>query len=342
MKKVLLATSALVMTTGFAAAEITISGDARMGLHNGFVLGTGDDETGFTSRARVKFTLSGETDSGLAFGGSFRADNAGNAASGHAGSVYISGAFGKLSMGDVDGAATAAVGHIDGVGLTGLDDLNESTYFANGGLGDVTDLESLGEAASVTDDPTALYEYTTGGFGLYISATQPRYAFDSDGAGDMWEGDAYALGANYTVDAYKFSIGYESLDLNDLDSTDSVGVDQWVLGADATFGSFTVKARYGQGDVESGGVAAADFEQLGLSGTYSVDALSVTAYVQNKQYSFPTGANIEEIQAIGIGASYDLGGGASVVGGIAQLESQSFAAPSEDDTAFDLGLSFSF
>ncbi|MEY4696252.1 MAG: hypothetical protein RIT14_680, partial [Pseudomonadota bacterium] len=154
MKKILLATTILVGTAGFAAAEVALSGDARMGVISGF----GDVDTAFTSRARVAFTLSGETDGGLAFGGSFRADNAGAAASGTAGSVYVSGAFGKLSMGDVDGAALAAVGHVDGVGLTGLGDLNESLYVANGGFSN-DDLE-LEDA--VTGDPSVLYAYTAG------------------------------------------------------------------------------------------------------------------------------------------------------------------------------------
>ncbi|NJS38490.1 MAG: porin [Rhodobacteraceae bacterium] len=76
----------------------------------------------------MEFTLSGETDGGLSFGASFRADNAAGANAGTAGSVFISGGFGTLSMGDVDGAANAALGHVDGVGLTGLGDLNEVTY----------------------------------------------------------------------------------------------------------------------------------------------------------------------------------------------------------------------
>jgi len=142
MKKILLASAAVVAFAPAAMAEVALSGDASMGVISDF----GSSDTVFTSRARVKFTMTGETDGGLAFGAEFRADNAGNATVddgaelGQAGNVYISGAFGKLSMGDVDGAALAAVGHVDGVGLTGLGDLNESTFIAAG------------------DDPSALYE----------------------------------------------------------------------------------------------------------------------------------------------------------------------------------------
>jgi outer membrane protein OmpU len=346
MKKILLATSILAGTAGLAGAEVTLSGSARMGILNGFETDpTALDETGFTSRARVEFTMSGETDGGLSFGASFRADNAEGANRGEAGSVFISGAFGKLSMGDVDGAALAAVGHIDGVGLTGLGDLNESTYLGNGGLDDPTD--GAGPATGTfTGDPSALYEYSAGGFGFYASVTNPSYTFDGDGdpatLGDTFEGDAYALGANYTMDAYKFSIGYEQLDVSNIAAPVTLEADHWIIGADATFGQVTVKARYGKADLDVNGAAALDFDQMGLSGTYAMDALSVTAYWQNKQFTDPAGVNVIETEAFGLGASYDLGGGAKVVGGIAQLEETPGAGPSVDDTGFDLGLSFSF
>ena len=89
MKKILLATTMLIGTAGFAAAEVSVSGDARMGITKS----EGADAQ-FSNRARVKFSLSGESDSGIAFSASFRADNAGDASSGTAGTVSISGAFG--------------------------------------------------------------------------------------------------------------------------------------------------------------------------------------------------------------------------------------------------------
>ena len=62
MKKILLATAMIAASAGFAAAEVTLSGDARMGI-----VSDGGD-LAFSSRARVKFTLSGESDGGVAFG----------------------------------------------------------------------------------------------------------------------------------------------------------------------------------------------------------------------------------------------------------------------------------
>ena len=112
MKKVLLATSALAMMAGAASAEIALSGSARMGLI--YADDGTDSSTAFSSRVRIVFTASGETDSGLSFGASMRADQFGgndndgsNGSSGNTGdtngdsTVFISGSFGKLTMGEV-------------------------------------------------------------------------------------------------------------------------------------------------------------------------------------------------------------------------------------------------
>ena len=357
MKKLLLATSILAGTAGLAAAEITLSGDARMGFLDDFVYVDGaDDDIGFTSRARVTFTFSGETDGGLAFGASFRADNSSNAANGSAGSVFLSGAFGKVSMGDVDGAALAAVGHVDGVGLTGLSDLNESAFIGNGGLNDddLTDLDSLDDTPGLTGDPSVLYEYTTGNIGLFVGVTNPGYEgeFDFGAATETTDGVAWSIGANYSTDAYKFGIGYEDLDVDVSDVGGSLGnlsADHLYLGADATFGAFTAKVRWGTASIDATdatGVAIAtaptDFDQWSLSGTYAMDAISVTGFYADKQFEDSTGANTLSRESYGIGASYDLGGGASVVGGIVDSEIQNGSDLAESDTAFDFGVSFSF
>ena len=138
MKRILLASSALVMSAGFAAAEVSTSGDGRMGVQS---LNGGD--IAFSSRIRIKFAASGEADNGLTFGGSIRADNSGNGTSGAAGSVHIAGAFGTITMGDTDSAAKKAVGQAGDVGYTGLGFLNEISYIAN------------------ADKPSARWDYTT-------------------------------------------------------------------------------------------------------------------------------------------------------------------------------------
>ena len=73
MKKILFASTALLATAGIAAAEVSVSGDGRMGVtylkDRVLTDGNGDPysaEWQFTSRIRIKFAASGETDGGIA------------------------------------------------------------------------------------------------------------------------------------------------------------------------------------------------------------------------------------------------------------------------------------
>ena len=133
MKKVLLASTALVVTSGAAVAEVGLSGYAEMGI----VGGGGAMETQFHHDIDVTFTLSGETDSGLSFGATIDLDEVGDD-TGCAGigaqpsnttcveehSVFISGSFGTLTMGDTDGAFDWALTEVGS--LTALADEHTS------------------------------------------------------------------------------------------------------------------------------------------------------------------------------------------------------------------------
>ena len=175
MKKVLFATTALIATAGVASADIGISGDGRMGIVNTEATGNSDNETQFNSRIRITFTASGTTDAGIEFGGSIRADNAaatsnpvaltdangdgtidatGGGINGQAGSVYVSGDFGKITMGDVGSAHESATGDLAGVGYTMSK--NEMGY-AGGG-----------------DDEGVAWSYSVDNLTLYASMGQPQ------------------------------------------------------------------------------------------------------------------------------------------------------------------------
>jgi outer membrane protein OmpU len=292
MKKILLATSVLALTSGVAAAEVTVSGDARMGILKGFnddpLTLTFDESTAhFTSRARVKFSMVGTTDGGVEFGASFRADNASDAKVGDAGSVYVSSNGFKVSMGDVDGAANAAVGHVSGVGLTGLGDLNESTFIANG---------------DGNNDPSVLVEYSAGAITGYFSATNPGATTD----------DALSIAGKYSTDVFSIALGYE----------DNGTATHVIVGGSYTFGAVTLKARYGSADVGT------RESQYAVSVDYVAGATTVTAF-------YTDDADLLGSKAYGVGAAYDLGGGASIIGGYAKNDTT-------DEDSLDLGIAMSF
>lgn len=241
MKKVLLASSVLALSATVAAAEVTIGGDGRMGVTNN----NAGRDLAFTSRVRVSFSLSGETDGGLAFGGSIRADNAGDTndngvagdaggVNGRAGSVFISGAFGKITMGDVDSAANALVGNVAGVGMTGLGDANELGYLGNG------------------TDPSVLYTYSTGAISIALSAEQPT------------AGDAKSVAVKYAGESFSVALGFED---NGADQQTTVGV---TGNAGDIALSFVAADRDSWGDTH-----------YAVSASYSSGAMGVTAFYAN-------------------------------------------------------------
>ncbi len=338
MKKVLFATTALVMTAGVAAAEVSLSGDGRMG-----VVYDGDD-VNFTSRARVTFTLSGETDGGLAFGGSFRADNATDAKVGSAGSVYISGAFGKVTMGDIDSGAENAMGDLPGVGLTGLGDHNEFMY--------------PGSDGEKNDNPGLLYTYAGDNFNVYLSAYDGKATGFGLPAKVGPDANAISLGGNYTFSNFTVAAGYTKLD-NDLAGVDDGQV--WGLAGIAAFGDVKVTAAYAKGeDVRldqdgsagffnrtagnAGAFVSGEVTQYGIGAETTFGATTVSAFYRKVEADDNASVDAFEADYIGIGASYDLGGGAAIEGGIVKWDEEITGANpySDDDIKADFGISFKF
>ena len=306
MKKVLFATTALVLSAGVAAAEVSVGGDGRMGVvYNG-------TDWNFSSRIRVSFTASGQTDGGLEFGGSIRADNSVAGTTGTAGSVYISGAFGKVSMGDVVGAPEALFGDFYEVGYTDLSTAagrsNDIRYltFDNGGT----------QIGGANTGPNLLYTGTFGAFSVAASV--------SDGKNVTVNAQQqYAVAAAYTFGNYTIGGGYEFVDAlvsaNDMDMATLAGT--------AQFGNTSVKAAI----AKAGKSLDANYYGLGVSSVFG--ATTVGAYVQKVDDKSVANA---DMTWYGIGAEYDLGGGAVVKGGIADDDTTG------SDAVADLGIKFSF
>ena len=120
MRKLLTATTALALVGGAAFAEISVTGDATVAF--GFDSGVEGHESkhSFQSEFGIDFAGTGTTDGGLSFGASvgFDADES-NKAEVDEGQVYVSGAFGKLTIGDND-AADVLAGGIADVGAFGI------------------------------------------------------------------------------------------------------------------------------------------------------------------------------------------------------------------------------
>ncbi|MYH60131.1 MAG: porin [Boseongicola sp. SB0675_bin_26] len=287
MKRILLTSTALVMSAGIAAAEPEVGGDGLMGVIS--KAANNDGDITFTSRVRATIKASGETDNGLMFGGEFGVHDAVGAKDGQNGSVFVQGPFGKFSMGDVNSAAKTAVGNAGGVGLTGLDDLNEVKY--------------IGKAHK----PSALWSYDMGALSLYASSDNPGPSDDTVVSGAL----------SYSIGEVTAAAGVERAG------------DMQIVAASvsASLGDASVKLVYGSYDD-------------GMAGSDNVDSYSASASFNTGMATFSafTSGNSKGVDGqdhFGIGASFDLGGGASIVGGFVDGDSLS-------DGSFDLGISMSF
>ncbi|HRM73102.1 MAG TPA: porin [Paracoccus sp. (in: a-proteobacteria)] len=350
MKKVLFATSALVLSAGFASAEVALSGDGRMGI-----IYDGSDAQ-FSSRARVLFTLTGESDAGLSFGASFRVDHENyssnayrSAARGTAGAVWISGTYGKLSMGDVVSASERAIGDLYEVGYT------------DGSFGvDIEEISYLtGDGVNLNQGPNILYEYTINNISLYASASDgvntPWFTTpgdsttdaDADGVRDDTADVAWSVAGKYEAENFWVALGYAKHD----------DAKEITLGGEYTYNNFSVKgiyADYKNRDVgEGGGIndfnasddtglvsAAANGYELdktfGLGLAYQWDATLVEGFYRKDKFKTDVaGLDDKSFDSFGIGAEYDLGGGAVLAGGIIDTDYL-------NDTVADFGIKFSF
>ena len=282
MKKILFASAAaLALTGGTATAQnITFSGDARMGVvYNSTLAQT----TMFSSRARMTIRMMRTTDSGMEVGAQFRVDQGGQAignAGMTGGTVFIDGEFGRLTMGDIAGAVQGVVGNLPNIGYSEL--RQGPQWLSNNTAGRTS----------------ARYQYSFDGFTVMLSSDQ----LTPSGGNGM-----AAIGVSYEFDGIKVSLGHETgRSTFNLGTVFSAGdrVSHTMLGVEADIDMVSLKAVYGEARNSS---TATKASQYGVSAQGTFDATTVTAYYMRR---------LNTSRNFGIGASYNLGGGAHLRGAV--------------------------
>jgi len=335
MKKILIATTALVATAGFAAADVKISGDARFGMMYNSDPAVGDANfaaTGQTSKTRLEkrmtVNIDGSTtaDNGVTFGGRIRLRSEERAANagGLGGRTMVAGArlyarSGGLevAVGNIDGAIEVMPGVYAGsVGLTGL---------SWGGLVAHTDRGAAFNANQFDWDA-----YSSGGGGN--EGIEVKYAM-GDFKGHLSYSSAELNGAvgnakrvaawgSYTFSGWNVTLGLQD---SNIDSEDKV-----ILTAGGKIGDFGIGLGVAQLGKGPKGVAGKITKYV-LNGSYTMGATTVSAYVSNQNVlPVATGSKSQ----YGLGVAYAMGGGARIVGGIERTTRKT--------TRADLGVAFNF
>ena len=306
------------------------------------------------SRIRFGVTMTGETDSGIAFGATIRADNAGGGGTGPsavsgqtAGEVFVSGAWGTLTFGDTNAADEQHVGDAGGnLSVTGLGDLNETPYISNGGgFGD----NRINFASDPEARPTVRYDYNFAGLGVSVSTDRKL--------------ESVGVGGSYTYEFADGSItggvGYYDFAAFDTEVTgvgtvEVKGGEQWSVGATGNYAGFSAGVVYTAASSDGSDAVAGDLDVLNVGLGYEMNAWSFAAWYGK----ILTGnGNLEaynDEDTYGLTVAYDLGGGASVNFGIAQSYGRSeigqrsdalvggYAPAYESATIGDFGIKMEF
>ena len=337
MKKLLIASTALVATAGMAAADITMSGYAEIGMtDNGGAVGME-----MHSDMDIGFKLSGASDNGLTFGASIDLDevSGGIASTGGPHAVHVSGAFGTLTMGDTDGALDKANAEV--ASLTSISDNHTAHAGYNGGAG-------------LDSGDILRYDTTAAGFGLSASIGQSDVAVANDVMG---------YGVTTSIGTVAVSAAYQADNTQDITA----------VSAKTAIGGLTVTANYSEatmaataaiptsaasftaGVAASTGVLATDavfvaavtgvdainnsYEHTGLGLAYTMNGVNLHANFG--QYDYDDGSQAD---GYGLAANYSLGGGATVMVGYGSGNARATVSTAQaaDVSTFSVGLGLSF
>ena len=344
MKKVLFATTALIATAGMAAAEVKVSGYGRFGLDwneaNGSNLlnnGQATSETNITSRLRLQFDASTETDSGVTVGARIRAQA--ESRDGNPGGAVWSApqfhvAYGglRVNVGNIWGAIDSAPGlylNTTSVG-TGIDGMGFNSLATGNGF----DWDTFTSAGAGRNGIEALY--SAGGFSGHISYSQSNTPAGTAGitAGSADGLERAAIMLSYSFGDYFVTGAYQSEDNGRVVTkgavTESAGDGLAFLAAGGDFGQFGATLSYAQTE-EADAVTLAGEAEIGAAST-------IVAWVNSTDVdaAVTAGQTRTDGTAFGINYEYDLGGGVTFVAGYVNT------AAATNENSLQAGLHFSF
>ncbi|WP_416910561.1 porin [Paracoccus sp. (in: a-proteobacteria)] len=321
MKKVLFATTALALSAGIAAADVTVSGYGRSGLlyvedradapmtyKYGYSTDGEANDLLISSRLRINLDASTTTDVGIDFGGRLRLqwDQGDNQTTVAPGYVYMSVNGFRMEAGNANTA-------YDSSGLISASEIGIFGRSFGDSRGSYYSYNTDGYPSASNFDGSELLNDYLGIFGSYTmdnltvraSIVNPDQQYQNDlkslkkeigvSADYKWN-DRLEVGAGYVTNA-------KGMD----------GNDQWYIGARY---AVVDNARIGLNYLDNGETGAyrdtgtdyvweqTDWDNtVVLYGDYTMDRLNLAGYIANNGYEGNDTDN-----AFGVGAKYDLGG----------------------------------
>ncbi|RKS50857.1 outer membrane protein OmpU [Paracoccus pantotrophus] len=296
MKKALIASTALLLTAGVAAAEVSISGYGRTGVV--YIEDRPGNETRVDSRLRMNIDASTSTDSGVDFGARFRlqwdqdaTNGQGESAATNAGKLWISAQGLTVEVGNVDNAYDSST-------LLFAPELGVFDFNAGARNGSYFAYES-NPYADVNRQGVGV-RYSFDALTLRASYIDP----DQSGVNEVLE-EEFSILAQYTWN--------DRLELEGAYTVNGAGVDENDIFFVGARYAVMENARIGLNYVDASNDSAEDDgNTITLYGDYTLadGRTNLEAFIANNDHD----AN-ESDNAFGIGVNYDLGGarlGASI------------------------------
>ncbi|NOD94145.1 porin [Ruegeria sp. HKCCD4884] len=317
MKKVLFATTALIATAGVAAAEVKFSGYGRFGLGyvedrsgtvpnistsggvvttiNSAVVDT--DDAILVSRFRLNIDGIVETDGGVRFEGRVRLQADEDSSTGEANSAGLNGARFSVIFGGL---------RVDAGNVAGAFD-NLANYYGNevglelfAGQYSGVDYSFLGYSSTGSGSNAVFFQYSVGDFAFGASYDQATVGVN----GVATDADRWDISATYTFNNITAAVAYGQTDAG-ISGVSDPSLTVLTLGAE--FGDFSGTLFVADDATE---IAATDGTAWGLSAAYNLGAATTLLF------TYGDGNADADLQQVALGAIYDLGGGASLRGGI--------------------------
>jgi predicted porin len=332
MKKILVASSALV-AVGFAgAAQASEPISLSVGGYMEQWIGVADQEDRFESRnafqsdTEVHFSGSTTLDNGIEVGAKIELEGEG----GNAGTMvdeqylYVNGGFGQVKLGAEDGAAADMGVTAPSVGPVGANDGDLSNWVATNAIPDT--VPAGGDSKRLT-----YYTPVLGGFRAGISYADDDSSENND---TVTTGDSrVSAGVEYKGDFDGVSVAVSLVG-------ESMGEGEWYgVGASVGFGNFTiggsvseVDGEFGVGEVQPGANKLEDTTDFDFGVSYAMDAATVSltyAYGENDGSAAVSG--VDEINTVDLGLAYTLGAGVTWKSSVFWFDDQGEVAGNSDD-----------
>ncbi len=325
MKKALIASTALVLTAGIAAADVTISGYGRTGIlyQEDGVRGDDTNDAIIQSRLRMNIDATTSTDQGVDFGGRIRLqwDQGDDETTIAPGYLYVTASGLTVEIGNSNTAYDSSnLMYSSEIGIYSRSFGNSrGDFFAYNTDGYPTFTNIVDGAIDRRSDYMGvLVSYTVDDLTVRASQVDPDQVSSVDGTEKE-----YGLSIDYV---YNDTITLSAAALKDGAGID--GNDQYFVGAEYAFNEKTDIGLlyFDNGDLDDGVDLG---NTVTLYGSYLVAPLTtINGYVANND-----GDDNETDNAYGIGGEYDLGG-AKLAGSVQRGYDENITA--------DMGVRFDF